>query len=186
VASAAAVLVGLWRVGVEPPSALGLRLGDLPGLVENLRFDVARLTGRLDTRAYLARFKGARKYDALANHDLVELIERTTDPGEPILVFGFAPGVYVEAGRASASRFFWSRPVLVEFEAGRPGYGSAGLLADVRRNPPAVVALQKQDWGVTLESHGYFHGTPALREWLTSRYTLVMDTPVFEVWRARP
>ncbi len=38
--------------------------------------------------------------------------------------------------------------MILEFAAGRPGYGSRGLLADLQRERPAVVALQKQDWGL--------------------------------------
>ena len=79
-------------------------------------------------------------------------------------MFGFASGgVYVKSGRRSASRFFWSRPVVLEFERQRPGYGSAGLLADLERERPAVVALQKQDWGLAEDvknSMDFFMTTP--------------------------
>ena len=49
-------------------------------------------------------------------------------------------------GPPSASRFFWSRPLVVGFNEGQPGYGAAGLLDDLRRNSPAVVVLQVNDW----------------------------------------
>ena len=71
--------------------------------------------------------------------------------------------------------------MFIEFEAGRPGYGSAGLLDDVREHPPALVALQRDEWG----SERLFLQTPALNEWLTRGYTLDHETPMFSVWRRR-
>jgi hypothetical protein len=179
--AAALILVGLWRVGVESPF-YGLRWGGVPQLAENVRFDSAYLAGRLDTRTYLARYKGVQKYDALATHDLSELVVATTPPDEPILVFGFSPGVYIQSGRKSSSRFFWSRPVIVGFAADRPGFGPAGLLTDLAANPPALVALQKRDWADDEQSAAFFLRTPSLREWLVAAYTQAADTPEFSVW----
>ena len=59
---------------------------------------------------------------------------------------GFSCGAYVKAERVSSSRFFWSRPVIAGFNDGVPGYGAAGVLADLQRRPPAIVALQEIDW----------------------------------------
>lgn len=180
---AAVALLGLWKVGVDAPSLAGFRWGGVPQLVENVRFDARYLTGAVDTRTYLARFKGVQKYDALATYDLTALVERTTDPSDRILVFGFAPGVYVESHRKSASRFFWSRPVIVEFAADRPGFGSAGLAADLERHRPALVALQKKDWTDDEQSADFFLTSPVLRDWLASNYTFHADDGVFSVWR---
>jgi hypothetical protein len=176
------LVVGAWRVGTEP---VAVRLGGLPEVVRNARFDLAYLTGRVDRATYLARFQQQEeaKYVPLSAEALTELVRRTTAEGDSILIFGFAASVYVEAPRVSASRFFWSRPVAVEFEQGRPGYGSAGLLRDLQRTSPAVVALQKQWEDPT--PHDFWMNHPPLRTWLESGYTLEEDTPHFAIWRRR-
>jgi hypothetical protein len=184
---AVVLTAGLWRVGVEAPSFADIRLGGLPDLARNLAFDLRYLTGSLERRTYLARFAGAQKYDALEISSLADYVRSTTSPSDRILVFGFAPGVYVEGERQSASRFFWSRPVILEFASERSDYGSAGLLDDLHAVAPAVVALQKQDWRPDVaNSAEFFLAQPALRDWLVSGYTLDRDTAVFSVWRRNP
>ncbi len=179
------VALGLIRVGVEAPVA-GFRWGGLPQLVDNLRFDSLRLAGRLDEATYLGRFRGGQKFDALANAGLTHYVEATTAPTDRILVFGFAPGVYVESGRKSASRFFWSRPVIYGFAANQPDYGPAGLLRDLLRTPPALVALQRRDWFPDVpNSLDFFMGNAALRAWLTDHYVSDRDDGTFSVWRRR-
>lgn len=185
-AVAALIVVGPWRVGDEATRVLGLRLGGLPGLIENVRFDLRYALGSVDRATYLSRFKTDR-YDAQAIEDLAALVSKSTRPDDRILVFGFAPGVYVKSGRASASRFFWSRPIVIEFAADRPGYGSAGLLEDLNASRPAIVALQKRDWGPggDRDSLEFFMSHPGLRGWLETGYVLEQDTSVFAIWRRR-
>jgi hypothetical protein len=185
--AALVLALGLWRVGSEPPGITGLRWGGLPQLIQNVRFDTAYLLNQVPRTDYLARFRGGQKYDATAVADLVEHVRARTLPSDRILVFGFAPGVYVDSGRISASRFFWSRPVIVEFAASSPGYGSAGLLADLRETGPAIVALQKRDWFPDVQnSMDFFLSHDALRRWLMAGYQLDQDTPTFSVWRRQP
>jgi len=175
------LLAGLWRVGDDTPVA-GLRLAGLPGLVANVRGDVAYARGHVSRADYLRRFKGV-KLDVPEIDDLASYIRQTTTTTEPIFVFGFSGGsVCWKSDRMSASRFFWSRPIIVEFAADRPGYGSAGLLADLARRPPAVVALQKEQW----QSQNFFMSQDGLRRWLEAGYTLDRDTPMFTVWRRKP
>lgn len=172
---------GLWRVGADRPVA-GARWAGLPGVLQNVRYDLAYGLGRMDRATYLDRFKGA-KHDALEVDRLAELFRTTTNAGDPVFVFGFSGGsVCWKSGRASASRFFWSRPVTIEFAADRPGYGSLGLLADLERRRPVVVALQKEQW----QSETYFMMQAPLRAWLVASYTLESDTRMFTVWRRKP
>lgn len=174
------LLLGLWRVGSDAP-VWGLRLASLPGLVENARYDLDYARGRLDRETYLQRFSG-KKHDALQNELLVRYVRATTDPGDSIYVFGFSGGsVCWKSGRRSASRFFWSRPILIEFAADRPGYGSAGLLEDLRGAAPAVVALQTEEW----RSRDFFMNHAGLRDWLEEGYVLDHETAMFTVWRRR-
>ncbi|MCC7007870.1 MAG: hypothetical protein IT184_03565 [Acidobacteria bacterium] len=176
--------VGVWRVGVEAPSFVGARWATLPQLADNLAWDIQYIRGTMPRETYLQRFTGAQKYDALEIDRLTSRVAATTTSPDRILVFGFAPAVYVNAGRSSASRFFWSRPVVVEFAADRPGYGSAGLLRDLQATPPALVVLQKKDWGpMDPDSAAFFLSSPLLSPWLSTHYSLDAETPLFSVWR---
>ncbi len=166
-AVAALLLAGLWRVGSDAP-VWGMRFASLPGLVENIRYDLQYARGRIDRDTYLSRFRG-QKYDALEIDRLARYVRATTDPVDPVFVFGFSGGsICWKSERRSSSRFFWSRPILIEFAADRPGYGSAGLLRDLQRAPPAVVALQKEEW----RSRDFFMNNSSLRTWLEAGYTL--------------
>jgi hypothetical protein len=185
------IAVGLWRVGSEPTPFWRPRLGGLPSIASNLSIDMAALTGRMDARAHLARFTredGGGKFPIVTVSDLADRIRSMTRPDDPILVFGFAGGgVLSRSDRVSASRFFWSRPVVVEFARGVPGYGSDGLLEDLRARPPAVVVLQKHDWRLgepnVQNSIEFFMGHPALRPWLEAGYRLEDDNADFAIWR---
>ena len=180
-AVATLLVVAIWRVGSDRP-VRGLRLASLPGLFENVRYDVAYARGRIDRDTYLARFKG-QKHDAYENEQLVRYVRDTTSPGDHIFVFGFSGGsVCWKSQRTSSSRFYWSRPVFIEFAAGVPGYGSAGLLADLERRPPVIVALQNEEW----RSRDFFMNNGALRMWLERGYALDRETPMFSIWRRKP
>ena len=187
------LVAGLWRVGSEPTPFWQPRLGGLPSIASNLAIDVPALTGRTNPRDHLARFSredGGGKFPTVAVADLAARVRETTSADDPVLVFGFAGGgVLARAERVSASRFFWSRPVVVEFAREVPGYGSTGLLEELRRRRPAVVVLQRHDWrlgepGVP-NSVEFFMANPPLRQWLESGYTLEEDGAAFVVWRRR-
>src|SRR5262249_50919317 len=76
-----------------------------------------------------------------------------------------------KAHRVSASRFFWSRPVIAGFNDGVPGYGAAGVLEDLTRRPPAIIALQQVDWLGDVDSPAhYFTTPPLLGPWLRDNY----------------
>jgi hypothetical protein len=191
-AAAVLLLYACFRVGAENVRAYQPRLFGLPQAAANLADDVAYLTGRMTHETYLARFDrgDGGKFSPLAVERLAARITATTPASQPVYVFGFsAGGVLVRSQRHSASRFFWSRPVVLEFAADHPGYGSAGLLADLRRAPPAIVALQKHDWGLaestTPDSIVFFMNHPDLRAWLEAGYTPDYDDPVFAVWRRK-
>lgn len=158
-------------------------------LLSRTRLDWQALTGPVDRARYLADFGGRPqdKFVAGAIDELVRLVRATTAPTDTIYVFGFSPGVPVLAGRRSASRFHWSQPIVSDFEVDRPGYGPAGLLAELQRHAPAIVALQRDSWaGPDRHSADYFHGTPLLETWLTAHYTREADLDRFEVWRRKP
>lgn len=164
------------------------RVSGFDGLAGSLHTDWQALTGRVDRTEYLSHFGGRPqdKYVAGAIAQLTALIRATTTPQDSIYVFGWAPGVPALAKRRSASRFHWSQPILLEFASDRPGYGSAGLLADLQQHAPAVVALQHDHWGPDRgHSSEFFHATPILESWLTTQYVRAPDLDRFEIWRRR-
>jgi len=176
--AAALVVAAFCRVGANAPT-MGIRWGGMPALIETVGRDLRYASGRLDRDAYLGYFKGV-KHDALAVDRLARYVRDTTAASDVIFVFGFSGGsVGFKSERESASRFFWSRPILIEFAAGEPGYGSAGLLADLERRKPVLVALQREQW----ESERFFLEQTGLRTWLEQGYVLEQDTAMFSVWR---
>jgi hypothetical protein len=168
------VSIGVWRVN------------QFPKLVEQTTFDAKYALGRMDRSEYLARYTDDRKYSALAAAQLADTVRTSTRPEDRIYVFGFTCAAYVLADRASASRFFWSRPVIVQFRAGSPRYGVEGLLRELEQHPPALVALQRKDWAPDVaDSADYFMGTPALAGWLQSNYVRAAGPDAFDVWVRR-
>jgi len=165
-----------WRVGADP----------FPKLAENICHDAQYAIGRMDRRTHLAKY-GTReidKYTALGNLDVGTFLGSHTRPDERVYIFGFSPGAYVYADRPSASRFFWSRPVILEFNSGDPRYGVPGLRAELERTRPAFVVLQMHDWSPDVEDSGpFFHAQPALDGWLRAHYRRVEPfVDGFEAW----
>ena len=176
IAVLALVAIAVWRVN------------EFSNLSNNFRHDASYLLGRMTREEHLARYGEAerRKYSAPAMAQLAEFVRARTSEDDAIYVFGFSGGAYVNADRRSASRFFWSRPVIVNFNASKPGYGIAGLRADLERNRPAIVALQVKDWaGDVRDSAAFFMETPLLADWLRAGYAPVDGPAGFETWQRR-
>jgi hypothetical protein len=173
IAIVAVLALALWRVN------------DFPKLTDNTWHDAQHLLGRSSRTAHLARYgdRETRKYSALAVAELSDFVLARTRPEDSIYVFGFSPGVYVQASRPSASRFFWSRPVIVDFKGGEPGYGVRGLLDDLTLREPALVALQERDWAPDVEdSADFFMKTEPLARWLQAHYRRVDGPDGYAVW----
>jgi len=167
------IIVAIWRVN------------DFGKLTDNTRHDLRYMTGGLTRSEHLGRYgdRATRKYSALAMDELGGFMESHSTPQDTVYVFGFSSAAYVRAGRASASRFFWSRPVIVGFNDQQPGYGVSGLLEDLRRNSPAIVALQQRDWYPDVDdSAHFFMTTPSLADWLRESYQPSTGPEGFNIW----
>ena len=171
-----ALAVGVWRTGDDP----------FPKLAHNVWHDTRYVLGRIDRRTHLARYGGLRevdKYSALDNVDLGAYLGAHTRPEDSVFVFGYSPGAYVYANRRSASRFFWSRVVILDFNRENPRWGVNGLLEDLRRTQPAYVVLQKHDWSPDVrDSAPFFLSQPALAGWLRAGYHPVAVGEAFDGW----
>ena len=153
----------------------------LPGLVENIRYDLGYIRGSNDRDTYLRRFKG-QKHDALENEELVRYLRATTNPADRIFVFGFSGGSVVLEERAHERLAI----LLEQARAHRVRRRSTRLrisrpAEDLHRNPPAVVALQNEEW----RSRDFFMNNDPLRSWLQSGYRIDHQTPMFSVWRRK-
>ena len=173
----ALLATGVWRV-TTIPKAIDYTVHDYRGL-----------THQLSREAYLERFgrrESGDKFSALAIEELGAYLRANTAPGERVLVFGFSPFALTLADRASASRFFWSRPVIVSFLEGTPGYGVTGTLEELARTRPQVVVLQQHDWDPDgPDSYSFFLGDARLRGWLDAGYTRAADVGNFAIWMRR-
>lgn len=164
------------------------RVNDFTKLVDNTSHDAKYMLGRMSRPEFLARYgdRTMRKYSALAVEELGDFLGARTSPDDRVYIFGFSCGAYVKAERASASRFFWSRPVIVGFNDGVAGYGVSGLLDDLRRTAPAIVALQIRDWAPDVDdSARAFKANPPLAAWLQHGYDPIEGPEGFEVWARR-
>lgn len=171
---AAVLAVAVWRVN------------QFPKMVEQTWFDARRALGRLAVEDHLQRYSDGRKYSPAAMAQLGEYLRAHSDVHQRVYVFGFSSAAYLVADRLSASRFFWSRPVIAGFNEGVPGYGVEGLAADLRGTRPAVVALQYHDWAPDVDdSAHFFMKTPALREWLETEYVRGQGPEGYDVWVRR-
>ncbi len=186
------------RRGLGPPArfaAIGaallvaygtVRVNQFDKLADYTIFDARHALGGIDRATYLARYDDDRKYSAPAGTALATYLRSHSAQTDRVYVFGFTCAAYVEAGRASASRFFWSRPVIVGFNAGRPGYGVEGLLSDLSLNRPAVIALQQQDWAPDVQdSAAFFMSNPSLSGWLRAYYVRAEGPAGFDLWLRR-
>ena len=168
------VIVAVWRVN------------QFDKLAEQTIFDTRYALGAMSRDAYLARYDDDRKYSALAGDTLGKYLAAHSQPTDRVFVFGFTCAAYVEAKRASASRFFWSRPVIVGFNDGRPGYGAEGLLSDLNVNRPTVIALQLRDWAPDVDdSAAFFMKTPSLSGWLRAHYVQATGPDGYDIWLRR-
>jgi len=163
------------------------RVVNFDKLLDYLRWDASAWTGERSREEYLARFGGrdsGDKFSALAVRELAGYLRAHTAPDDTVLLLGFSPGALLQAERRSATRFFWSRPLIVGFGEGWPGYGVAGLLDELRRNRPVLVVLQRRDWDPdTIDSYTWFHRQPALVDWLNAGYEPAGELGNFVLWR---
>jgi hypothetical protein len=167
-----------------------LRITNFDKAVDYTAWDLQYWRGALTRPAYLARF-GERasgdKYSALAETELAGYLGAHTTPADRVLVLGFSPGALVRAHRASATRFFWSRPLIVGFGEGWPGYGVRGLLDELSGHRPALVVLQRHDWDPdTIDSATWFMGRPSLVAWLQANYEPAGELGNYLLFARRP
>jgi 4-amino-4-deoxy-L-arabinose transferase-like glycosyltransferase len=183
-------LTSIGRIAVVVILGIGAwRVTGLEKAVDYTAYDLRYLTGGMAQEQYLSRF-GERasddKYSALAVRELAQHLDIGVPTQERVLLFGFSPGALVQSHRISATRFFWSRPVIVGFNSGKPGYGVDGLLQELSRTRPVEVVLQRRDWEYGPDSASFFLGDPRLLDWLRENYEPAGELGNFLLYRRKP
>ena len=179
-----------WRLLAVALVVVGTqRVVNVDKLVDYLRWDLSAWTGERSREDYLARF-GAResgdKFSAVAVRELAGYLRAHSAPQDTVLLLGFSPGALLQSERKSATRFCWSRPLIVGFGEGWPGYGVQGLLGELRASRPTLVVLQRRDWDPdTIDSYDWFFRQPALVAWLDAGYDASGSLGNYAVWRSR-
>ena len=166
------------------------RVVNVDKVIDYLRWDLSAWTGSRTRDEDLARFGGrdtGDKYSALAVHELARVIAERVPADDTVLVLGFSPGALLQSERRSATRFFWSRPLIVGFGEGWPGYGVSGLMTELEARKPALVVLQRRDWDPdTIDSFTWFSRQPRLVAWLGRDYQPAGELGNFVLFRRQP
>ncbi len=110
-------------------------------------------------------------------------VARRLPEGRSLYVWGFEPAIYWLSGAEPSSRFIYNVPQRVTWDRERARHD---LLEDLKKNPPAVVVVQRRDVfpGVTgnpydsADSLPYF---PELERWLAGGYTHAKTIEDFEI-----
>ena len=177
-----------WRLLAVALVVVGTqRVVNVDKVGDYLQWDLSAWTGARSRETYLARFgtrESGDKFSALAVHELAGYLRAHTAPDDTVLLLGFSPGALLQAERRSATRFCWSRPLIVGFGEGWPGYGVQGLLDELHANRPSLVVLQRRDWDPdTIDSYDWFFRQPSLVSWLQAGYEPAGSLGNFALWR---
>ncbi len=136
------VLIALLSIGAA-------RVTSFDKAIDYTAYDLRAWTGRADARAVsvaVRRTRLGRQVFGAGDSRTRAAPAREGARRQRVLLFGFSPGALVQSQRVSATRFFWSRPVIVGFNEGKPGYGVVGPARRTRspqadRSHPAAARL---------------------------------------------
>jgi hypothetical protein len=99
----------------------------------------ALVSGALPLARWSARF---HEVSPPVQQRLGQTVAALTTPGQPILVWGLDPAVYILSGRSSSTRFFYHVPLVVPFA---PARWREEFLHDLRIAAPALIVTFTDD-----------------------------------------
>jgi hypothetical protein len=138
-------------------------------------------------RATLATYRwGVADFDALETARAAARLERDTKRGDCVFVWGFEPGIYTQAHRKSASRFFYDYPLQPRFSSVHQRLYRQ-LMADLRAHPPARVLILRRDTNAieTEDSARQLAALPELQAFIDARYEHAWTLGDFDVRKPR-
>ncbi len=178
--------------GVLIVSFAAFRVTDFDKIPANASHDLAYMSGRISRAEHLTRFGGRAqdKYVAFSVSRLAEYLESDgQSPQIGSMSSGFRRASYVQADRVSASRFFWSMPVVSGFNAESARYGARGLLDELEARKPCVCRSPDGRLGAApRDSATFFLTHPLLGAWLSGGYDRLAGartTRTMSVWVKR-
>ncbi len=126
-------------------------------------------------------------YNLQADRDVALELKRSTEPGDPVFVWGFEPAIYWISDRPAGTRFVYNVPQRVSWDRSR---ARAELLKDLDRTRPKMFVVQRNDvfpfvTGDTLDSRGALGTFPELMAVLQQRYELVKRIEDFDIYKKR-
>jgi hypothetical protein len=192
----------LWQrvgAGIGARAAVALLIPALIAVHPAMRFIPGRYFERVRTRMravvesserrqrMLDRLDSAGDVDQVAVREAARWVSQSTPPDARVYVWGFAPQLYLFAGRRPATRYIYNVPQRAAWaqDAHRPV-----LMADLARHAPAVVLVEKGDsfsWvtGNAHDSAQALHGFPELNQLLGERYERAGGNRKFDYYRRR-
>jgi hypothetical protein len=145
--------------------------------------------GALPRDRWLARFRSPdRDFSFLADTQVADYVRKHSKAGDPVLVWGFEPAVYLLSDRRPPTRFFFNVPVAVQFS---PEAWKREFLADLNRKPPEMLLVVRNDaipWatGLSQDSETQLQTWPELRAVLDQRYSFETQIEDFAIYRRHP
>jgi len=111
--------------------------------------DLASYRGEGDSREVYLRSMQKGTFKPAEEEEVVRYLSAHTKPGDGVLVWALAPGIYALADRHPVTRFPFHRLLLTDSKLSRavPGLPArrAALLARMRADPPAYVVIGTND-----------------------------------------
>ena len=161
---------------------------DLPdSFLQRCRMRVTSWINAASTNEVRDRLYSVLDYRARDNRIAASRLAEETTSEDHVLVYGFAPEVYVAAGRRPATRYLYSVPMRAPWSKDE---ARITIMNDLDRTQPAAILVQHGDLvpevtGVIGDSAADLHDFSALRTLIAERYTREPPAGQFDVYRRR-
>lgn len=128
---------------------------------------------------------GTSPFSYLADDEVGRYLQAHTQPGDTIYIFGYEALVYLISGRESASRFFYSFPVMSPWA---PSSWSRELIGDLTAKRPRYILIESDEgapWitGLHEDTAQYAAQFAPLQALLQRRYTRDRQIEDFTLYR---
>ncbi|HVC29910.1 MAG TPA: glycosyltransferase family 39 protein [Steroidobacteraceae bacterium] len=130
---------------------------------------------------------GAGPYSYLADDEVGRYLKQHTRQGDTIYIFGYEALVYLLSGRESASRFFYTFPVISTWS---PPAWQTEFLSDLNSKRPRYIVIESDEgapWitGLHEDTAQYAAAFQPLQQLLAARYSKDRQIEDFTLYRLR-